>query len=159
VKKEDIIAGIIFMGISIFLFIQTLKFPKPPVQGTGPSFWPQVILTLMVIFSIALIINGLTSRKTGAAGTARPKVALNVKSVPKSVWGILVTTLFVFFFKQLGYMLSTFFFLIILINVINFDLRPKKLITSAIQSLLMLGMIYLIFDVFLKVNLPKGSFF
>ncbi|MFZ5946178.1 MAG: tripartite tricarboxylate transporter TctB family protein [Bacillota bacterium] len=159
-KKEDVIAGIIFLTISVALFLQTLTFPAPPVQGSGPSFWPRLLLIILAILSIALIVSAFRNKIISAVINVDIKEKENAKKkMSKPLWGIISAVLFVLLFKKLGFFLSTFFFLYALTFIIQFDLTPKKILTRALQSSLLVGVIYLLFGFFLKVNLPKGILF
>ena len=58
---NDVIAGILFLIISILFFIWSLQEYRANIGIVGPNLFPSVITLVMILFSIVLIIKGVIS--------------------------------------------------------------------------------------------------
>lgn len=154
-NKKDFIAGIVFIIISVVMFLDTYTFPITPVQGAGPAFWPRLLSILLVILSVILIINSFKSQEKNVD---KPK-----KANYKPYLGILLSVLYFLLFRKVGFVVMTFFYfcgLSILADDSETGFPNKKgLLLMVFQSAVLLGIVYFVFRVFLRVNLPQGMFF
>jgi len=62
VRVNDAIIGLLLIAASIAVFIATLSFPEFPGQRYGPSLFPQVLSTAMLICGVLLVIHGWRNR-------------------------------------------------------------------------------------------------
>ncbi len=135
--------------------LDTYTFPITPVQGAGPAFWPRLLSILLIILSVILIIS---SFKNEEKSVDKPK-----KANYKPYIGILLSVLYFLLFRKVGFVVMTFFYFCGL-SVLTDGLKSgfpniKGLILMVFQSAVLLGIVYFIFRVFLRVNLPQGMFF
>jgi len=156
-KKENLVAGLIFLVFSIFLYVETLRFPSPPVQGTGLAFWPRFLLIMLMCASLLLIYSGRRQEGNEAAeGAKRADKDIVIK---KPLYAIAVSVLFMVLFKVTGFAFSIFLYFLAITVIVDPDLRPSRLCMRGVQALGVVMLVYVVFGLFLRVNLPKGIFF
>lgn len=64
-RVNDVVAGIVLIAISVFMFALTLSFPPFPGQKYGPSLFPRILAVAIIFCGVLLIIRGLKSRRAG----------------------------------------------------------------------------------------------
>ncbi|NPV43594.1 MAG: tripartite tricarboxylate transporter TctB family protein [Firmicutes bacterium] len=162
-RREDFIAGIIFMIISITFFVTTFTFPKTPVQSTGPAFWPRLLSIMLFILSVSLIINSFRSKILSTiANIDLEETKKRRKALIRPITGIVISMLYVFLFKKVGFAVTTLLYFTSISMLVRKDSSfkdIKAMIPVLIQSSILVGIVYSIFRVFLKVNLPHGLLF
>lgn len=144
-KKGNIIISIFLIIISIFLYYQTITWEK------DPATLPRLMLGVIIFLSILLIFRSITKN---------PKMNNVVKKMSKQSFlrifiATCITLLYVTSINLLGLYLSTLFFLIIILLYIG---EKNKLVIIGVPVLFLI-FLYLIFDLFLHVDIPPGIFF
>jgi putative tricarboxylic transport membrane protein len=148
--SRDGIAGLILFGISLVLFVQSLGLPSLPIVPVGPGFYPRIVLGFLGLASLALVVQDLMR----ARGAAAPEARRNYR---------LVVALFVIFggyvalMPLIGFRLSTLLF----VAAVQATLDPPRNVTQwAVLAAVALGTVlatYLVFERYLLVLLPRGS--
>ncbi len=137
------------------MFIDTYTFPVTPVQGAGPAFWPRLLSILLIILSVILIISSFKGEEKSTDSSKKINYKPNI--------GILLSVLYFLLFKKVGFVVTTFFYfcgLSILVQGSESSFSNiKGLALMIFQSAVLLGIVYFVFKVFLRVNLPQGMFF
>lgn len=144
-KKANIIISIFLIIISIFLYYQTITWEK------DPATLPRLMLGVIIFLSILLIIRSITKN---------PKKNNIIKKMSKqSFFRIFIVTCITFLYvtsiNLLGLYLSTLIFLIIVLLYVG---EKNKLVIIGVPILFSI-FIYLIFGLFLHVDIPQGIFF
>lgn len=144
-KKGNIIISIFLIIISIFLYYQTFTWEK------DPATLPRLMLGVIIFLSILLIIRSIT---------INPKRNKIIKKMSKqSSLRIFIVTCITFLYvtsiNLLGLYLSTLIFLIIVLLYVG---EKNKLVIIGVPILFSI-FIYLIFGLFLHVDIPLGIFF
>jgi putative tricarboxylic transport membrane protein len=107
-------------------------------------FWSGLIL---VVLSFAVLVQSLRSTEDTAQGTAEiswPKIALVLLSL----------LLYGFFLERLGFVLSTFLLMSFLLGWIEGTNWARSLAVASAAALAS----YAIFELWLRIRLPKGTF-
>jgi len=153
VKKSNIIMGFIFMMIAVFAYVTAASF-KGMVRSDniGPSVWPKFLCILLGAFSFILIIQNLLSKETKDSEAEVEKTPQNFKRV---VFLCLVIGIFLILTNFLGIYIAIVF----LAPISMYLLGERKTIPIVSITIGMILFIYLIFQVGLKVPLPKGLLF
>ena len=147
--KTDQFNGILFLIISIAIFLGSMRFPYGNVHNPGPGFLPLWLGVVLGLLSILLLIRT----------TLQHKETLLLRQVlaEKIRWGkVLITVVALILYGVLmddaGFLLITFLFMASLIRFV--DPQPwKRVIGWALVG--SVGS-YLIFEVWMKLRLPKG---
>jgi len=154
------IQGIFWIGVAGAISFLSLQLPMGDIRQAfnlpGPGFFPLVLGVLLAILGALLLIKPWVERRKaerskenrGTDETSAPGFWMN-----KRAFGVLVSlVIYSVVFERLGFLLSTFLFLVLLFRGISSQRWTISLITAVSVSLLS----YLIFDTWLMAQLPKG---
>ena len=146
-KKWDRIAAVVLILVGIGAAFGALEIGFGSFKSPGPGFlpfWLSVVLT--IISAVYLMINLGPDAK--------------VKLWPEKTWfrplvAILVMFAYGYFMKWFGFCTATLVLFVTWMTVV----AKEKWSTVALVSILTTVIAYLLFEVFLKVPLPKGILF
>ena len=147
--KTDQFNGALFLIISILICIGSIRFPYGNVHNPGPGFLPFWLGVVLGLLSVLLLIKTMLQRKEA--------MLFRQVFTEKIRWGkVLITLVALILYGVLmedaGFLLLTFLFLVSLIRFV--DPQPwKRVIGWALVG--SVGS-YLIFEVWMKLRLPKG---
>ena len=65
-KTADLIGGLIGMAIGLFAIWEGTKMPADVVMKIGPSYFPNIMAGMLVLFSAALIVNAQRGKSKGS---------------------------------------------------------------------------------------------
>jgi hypothetical protein len=145
--KWDVISGVVWLFIAVFVFITSLRMGVGAFRSPGPgffSFWASIFLSI----STCILFGHRLFRKEKA-----PPLADLWKDLH---WGnnVIVTAALIAYclvLTKLGYILATMGFMIILFGVGK--MKPWAVIFG---SLLAVFLSYCLFYYGLKIPLPRG---
>lgn len=148
-KRVDIGTGIGLMVLSTWLFWYVGRYRVKEIYGYGPDFFPRLLAVFMFILALGLIINALRGNFLKMAERIDPR---GFRRMLASI-GICIGYLFLMQF--LGFAVSTFVFLFVLMTFI----RQKGLAVRIFASLATALFVWGIFRYFLVIPLPEGWLF
>jgi hypothetical protein len=150
-KYRDTVSQLFWLVIGLGFSIWALTSYKiGSLTQPGPGFLPLALGIILILLSLILFV-GQIMKKTPDAG----KAALHKASSggwKKVVYTILVLMVAAFFFERVGYLL-TFFVLMVLLMKAGERQSWKRILLTA---LLTTGCVYVVFVLLLKVQLPHG---
>jgi hypothetical protein len=154
---RDGIAGLVCLAVSLALLPQAFGLPKLPIVPIGPGFYPAIVLIFMAAMSAILVLQDIAAQRR-----ALPASAADAPPQPKRAYGLVLASfvavaLFIGILPLLGFRLSTVLFVLGFQMVLE---RPQSATTVARQLAVALGtaaVTYLVFDQYLSVLLPRGS--
>lgn len=153
----ELIAGIIFLLLSIVIFIQTTQLPESQYDPLGPAGFPKLIVVFMGILAAALIIKKIRTQDFD-------KIEFNLKKLFKD-YKLIFISLFNFFLyillmRFIGFRISTFLFVFLTQVMIGPEEKSGKtyFIMTSIALFISLGAYYF-FQSYLSVIFPPGIFF
>jgi len=148
-KQSDVIIGVIALGLAIFVYIETLGFPKTVFTLGVPlaSFFPRIVAGALGLISILLIISGIR---------AKPEVpqAIKWRGIVKVVVVMMLTAVYIILMPGIGFFILTPF-LIVPVALIMGERDWKRIV--GIVFLFML-MAYFVFFRFFGVMFPTRIF-
>jgi len=147
-KKNDIIAGGIFIALGIFIFTQTATYPSLEKGHPGPGLFPNLLAVLFILFGGVLL---LKARKSPSSGLIEQEVPSRPKKVTNAFFVLGIIALYVAIVNLLGFLITSAVLLIILMKKLGVNL-----LRSAVASLVITLFINLIFSKILRVPLPLG---
>ena len=147
---RDALSSFLWLIISIYLCVESLALGFGAFNKPGPGFvlfWTGAFLGVL---SIVLLVDSILK------GRGEERISSLWKSMH---WGkvILVTALlfmYVILLSRLGYLITAFGFLALVSGVMN----RQKMLIPVVAAFIASFLSYLIFCVWLKVQLPKGCF-
>jgi hypothetical protein len=148
-RGYDLVSSLFFSVCGLLIAVGSLSMPIGRLGEPGPGFLPLFIGILMGILSIALFI------RSYRAGISEKKAFwIDRKQWPKVFTTILALMIYAFALRGLGFALVTLLLLVFLFKVIG-ELSWR---VSIIGPLLTTSFFYLVFKVWLEVQLPEGPF-
>lgn len=141
------------MGFHVLEAAVPLKVQKNP-YAFQPNVWPQVILILAMICVVLNIIMIIRKNK------GKPEFSLSgfVSAIPaffkgKLFIGIAIVVGASFILEPLGFMVTSFLFLVVYGLLLGDRKYPRLVITALVVTIFL----YVVFGVLLQVNLPRGT--
>jgi hypothetical protein len=149
-KSSDLISVIFWLVVGLLLSFWSTRYQIGSLTQPGPGFYPLGLGILLIFFSLILLGQGIRSpQATKKAAPSSFSVSGGWKRV---AYVVLVLVLLAFFFETIGYLLT--FFLLIMLLMAGAGLQSwKRILLVAFFSAL--G-IYLVFVLLLQQPLPRG---
>ncbi len=145
---RDLFSGLFWLGISVFICIESVQNNIGTFHYPGPGFFPFCAGTVMGTLAIILIVKALSKKEESGLirdlwkGMKWHKVILCV--ICLIIYSILLPTL--------GYLIATFGLMMFLFGII---VRPNLWI-QLVSALVTVLVTYLVFYHWLDVQLPTG---
>jgi putative tricarboxylic transport membrane protein len=147
-KKNDIIAGGIFIALGVFIFTQTWNYPSPEKGHPGPDLFPNLLALLFIGFGLALIIK---ARKLVA--TEPEGAPLGPRRISNALVVLGIVAAYVAAVNTVGFLITSAVLLFLLMKKLG-----VTILKSAIASIIITLFINLMFSKILRVPLPYGIF-
>lgn len=149
-RKADQVTGVIVLIFSIILMEKSWRMPQSATFGPGVGFLPFWLGALMAILSIVLIVKDLWRPVNPNERPIFPGLKATITLA--TLMGGLVA--YILLLEVFGFLLDTALFSAFLLGIVEREKWPKAILVAVLNS----GGLYLIFQVFLGVNLPKNMF-
>jgi putative tricarboxylic transport membrane protein len=147
-EKADRASGLFWFLFSLFITYQSYKLGLGTLHQPGPGFlffWTGIVTAILSIIIIVMSLRNRSPEETAGPGFGRWKVA---KIVP-----VLISLfLYVFLMEWLGFLIVTLLLFIFLLGVIE----KKKWWFALLVSFLVTTLTYIVFEMALQSQLPKG---
>ncbi len=144
--KADRISGFFWLFFSIFIAIVAKRLGLGSLHKPGPGFlyfWTSIALGIM---SVVILIRAWTKQ-------LEPGETIFGKQNLSKIFLVLIAVfLYAFFMEFLGFIPITLLLFIYLLGVIE----KKKWLFTIFVSVVVTAAAYLIFEIWLKSQLPKG---
>lgn len=167
--SRDATAGLAAAVLGVVYLVAAFQIEPDPstTSVVGPQVAPLVIGTAIVVSALALLVRGLRSPdshpRTGSTGAGDGNTGEhNAAAPPRSASArlgqrrVLVTfgifAAYIVAFIPVGYLLSTFAFLVAMTTYVDRSKLPRNCIFAAVFSLA----VYVLFNHGLQVQLPPG---
>jgi len=145
----NIFSAILILTLS-FLFWNDSAGIRPPAH-----IYPKTIIAITAFLGLALLIQAIFFPK--AVSQTKPFVGLKYNRILITV---ITTVIYYFALKTIGFYVSSFFFIIVLSWLLGDRQFGLKILSKlGTLSIVVMGLIYLAFKVFLKVPTPTGILF
>lgn len=148
--KNDIVTGFVLLVIGVAIFIGSMSYHWGSMQEPGPGFLPRLASAILILLSLLIIIGSLMKRGKVSAHNFFP-----TRDAPKRV-AIAVGAFFAFrlSFPILGLVPTNFVFFLLITRFLG----HHSWRTSFLFSLLTTTSAYLLFQVWLNIQMPKSFF-
>jgi hypothetical protein len=139
----DRICGLVTFFLGEGILWQGRPLEVGSLRVPGPGFFPNLVAILMMILSLFLII----PKRKGESSSARFTIQMVIVFV--------VLLAYSFALEYLGFVVGSFFLMAYLFMAFG---GSRRWYVAVLWALVSVGMTYLLFEVLLEGNLPKGVF-
>jgi len=147
-KYSDFISGIFWIAIGILLTLWSTRYEFGTITQPGPGFLPLALGILLIFLSVLLLGQTIQS-----STTSQCVLTTSSKGGGKKVaYAILILLFSTFMFEKIGYLLTIFLMIILL--MCEAALRSWK--TILLVAFFSAIGVYLVFVLLLKQPLPRG---
>jgi ABC-type Fe3+-siderophore transport system permease subunit len=155
-RKSDIIAGISLFAFSGVLYIGAGFMPTrsegSKILNTG--FYPRMLAIILAILSVILVIE--TIQKYKKEGDKESEVFWkNSKSFFFFATTLVLLTLFPFVMKVLGFALTSFLFIAIMVWLLS-EKNNRHPLKIVLVSVGIAAIVYVVFKIILAIPFPTG---
>jgi putative tricarboxylic transport membrane protein len=149
-KHRDIIGSLFWMAVGVIFCLGSLDFGFSHMGTIGGGFFPFVAGIALISLSAIALVTSLLAKKEGrpASGPFLPER----DSGKKLLSALLALLAYVLVLKYLGFVLTTFFFMVFLLRFIE----PQRWAVVLGAATLTSGTAHIVFNIWLKVQLPRG---
>jgi len=146
-RRANITAALALAGLSIFLLFEAGRFNFGNLRVPQTGFFPKALVTLLLLLSLVLLVQALGQKEIERSSV---KIAADG-------WNRIAATLatligFALVLEWLGFLLSTFLLMILLLRAIEAPKWSKVIIVALMTALISYGL----FAWLLGVPLPAG---
>lgn len=151
--KKEIFLSIVFIVISITIYILTYQFPHQTV-ALSPKVYPRFISACLLILSVVLLIQGITGVKKNSE-QKKTKPILNKIFILRLLLMILLAFFYTRILSLTGYIIATPPFVAGAMLLFN----EKRWIWIIAVSIITTALLYVLFRMIFRVPLPRFDFF
>ncbi len=145
---KDYVGGGIFVALGIFIWAMTFRFPSLEGGHPGPSLFPRVLATLFIFFGAIVLLQGWKKTRVEEEIPLEEDVPMNYFN---PILVILLIAGFIVFANPIGFILTGFALLFLLMMKLRVSLLQRSIV-----SLALICFVYFMFAKVLRVPLPKG---
>jgi len=149
-RNTDRSSSLFWLVVGIGIAISSLKYGFGTLHEPGPGFITFFAGTILIILSLALFLSSFWDHKD-RIGFHNLWAGLEPGKV---LYVIVLLIAYTFLLKPMGFLISTFILLFLLFRVKG----TYRLKTIFLISFLVTVGSYIIFEIWLKAQLPKGVF-
>lgn len=146
--SKDGWAGLAVLAASLFLFGLTFGLERNPLVPIGPGFYPRIVLGLTALLAAALVAFDLF-RKMELPGLGQASYGAVILHF--AVFGLYVAAL-----PWLGFRIATFAYVAAANSLLDPPRSVKGYLRVAAIALLTSAVVYVVFEHYLSVLMPRG---
>jgi len=141
-------AGLTVLAASLFLFALTLGLKDSPLVPIGPGFYPRIVLGLSAVLGAALVLIDLVTK---AQPRPLPKADYGAVVLHFAVFGLYVLGL-----PSLGFRVATVAYIAATNALLDWPRNANGWLRVTAVALVATAAVYLVFEHYLSVLLPRG---
>ena len=146
--NRDQLSGFFWLAISSFVCIEANRVGIGDVHSQGPGFLPFWSGVMLSAFSIIFVVRNTLKKR----GKREIKSLWKAMSWGKIVWVLILLLIYALLLPRLGYLIATFGLMILLFGIVG----KTKLWIKVLADIITVLATYIVFYVWLEVQLPKG---
>jgi len=141
------------------IFVETFRYPEVQGQGfgQGPAFYPQLLAGVLIFLGALILLQGLSSKRDAATEENVDTKGRDIRYAPVVLLMALCLAL-IALMKYLGFFVSGFLLTFLTVRMIRRSRSARHLIADLGFSVGMIIVVYLVFEIFVGIELP-GSIF
>jgi len=143
----DVYLSLLFIILSLFLYTRTSS------MITGAGLFPKILLSSLFVLSIITLYLGI--KKSFIITKEQQKEILSFNKIRLSLISLVIVIIYAVLVKYLGFYTSTIIFIFIFMKFCNIN----KILNILLLAVGIDLFIYFLFEVQLKIFMPKGILF
>jgi putative tricarboxylic transport membrane protein len=147
-RTHDLTSSVILFLAGLFIVLYAPQYDLGRPSEPGPGFMPFLAGLAMLIFSTLTFLGGLREKRTAAQ-----RIWSNIEW-RKLVFTIVTLIVYTVFLDKIGFIICTFFLILILVRYAGSSSWLVSILGGGLSSILC----YLLFETWLRTQLPKGIF-
>jgi putative tricarboxylic transport membrane protein len=144
-------SSLVWLGVGLFICVGSRRLSLGDFHNPGPGFLS--FYAGLILGALALVVH-LQARRAPSVDNKDKPIWTNRQKGFKMVLTVLALLAYAVGMNYLGFLVSTFIFLVFLLRVIE----PQRWWVALLGSLVASVAFYFIFDFGLQSQLPKGLF-
>jgi putative tricarboxylic transport membrane protein len=148
-RRDDLMSALICLGFSLFIIVESYRLDIGTFHSPQAGFLPFFAAIVLAILSLVLFLTA-GSAKLEAPDKIIP--SFNRERFPKILYVALSVFIYAMLLNPVGFLITTILFIGFLLKAVE---SQRWYVVVAVAGSASMGS-YLIFDVLLKVQLPKG---
>ncbi|KUK50204.1 MAG: hypothetical protein XD76_1551 [candidate division TA06 bacterium 32_111] len=151
INSTSLLALVLILVNSIYLF-EAIKTAEPIKNGeVGITFFPIVASILLYIAAIIIFIAGIKEKSV---------LSFQLSRIGKPIMVIFLTLIYVLIFKSIGYFISSIIYVLCLMFLFEEEsgFKKKKLL-NILFTVIIVALIYILYQKIFGVRLPIGEVF
>lgn len=151
-RFNDTVVGAVFLLLAGAMIAITFSFPPFPGQKYGPSLFPRIIASGIILCSVLLIMRGVKARREAGASwlvladwTGQPRRLASFALMLAAMVFYLVAS------EPLGFIPTAF-----LIQLVLFLWFGVRTVTAVIVAVVMTLLVHWFFGNLMRIPLPRG---
>jgi hypothetical protein len=156
-KRDAWVTAIFCLLVGGLIVVDTNNYPDVQGQGfgQGPGFYPKLLAGILIFLGALIVFKEWAFKGSEIAEQTRAKP--NIKYLPV-VFLIAQSVALIFLMKYLGFVMSSFFLIILTVFLIRRPTNIKFMGQDLIFSVGMTALVYLVFEIFVGIDLPNSIF-
>ena len=150
-RRYELIGSLGWMFAGLIFLIGSTSFGLGELSEPGPGFFPFLMSLCLVIFSLVHFVGSLKKRQSSQVSPGQ-RFWPEMKYLTRIVLIVFLVLLYILAMNPLGFVPTTFLFMFVLLKCIE----PRRLRVVFLISGVTTGLAYAVFELWLRVNLPKG---
>jgi putative tricarboxylic transport membrane protein len=144
-----------------FIFIATSRYPVPQAQGFGhgPAFYPRVLAGALIILGLLDFLRDLRTDRSSPAEAQENKGTAATSAYGQVGAFLAICAAAILAMNSLGFLISGWLLVFFSTLTIRSALRGRDTAVAAVYATGIMAMIYLIFSVFVGIQLPPATIF
>jgi hypothetical protein len=140
--------SLFWVTVSLVILEEARLLPFGTLSRPKAGFYPFILGVILGLLSLALVAKSWLGAKGGGGAVSFPD-RTGCRNV---LFTLAAMFLFYLFFESVGFLLTTFGLIFLLVKFVD----PQRWLYSFCVAVVVAIVSYLLFEVLLKANLPKG---
>jgi putative tricarboxylic transport membrane protein len=150
-KRYELISSLAWVAVGVLFCIGSFRLGLGGLGEPGPGFFPFLMSVCLISFSLIHLSSSI--KKSGQFNFDVSKRFWPERDgIKRILFTIMSLSVFVIVLNYIGFTLTAFLFIFFLLRFIE----PQKWLTVFSITILSTGLSYIIFQLWLKANLPAG---